>query len=57
MLDSHGRIQKKSGTIRPRRLAVSDFFIGEVIEIKGLKFVVTAMDKRNQAMTVKVDKK
>ena len=56
MLDSQGRIQKKVGTTRPRRLVVSDFFLGEVVEIKDLKFVVTAIDKRNQIMTVKLDK-
>ena len=56
MLDSKGRLQKKVGTTRARRLNVSDFYLGEIVEVKGVKFAVKAINKRNQQMTLELHK-
>ena len=53
-LDSKGRIQKTCGTLRERKMNVADFFLGEVITVDGLKFVVTETNRKKQELKLKL---
>jgi len=55
-LDSQGRIQKRCGTVREHKLNVSDFFLGEVVEVDGLKFVVIEQDRKKQRIKLELQK-